>query len=327
MTPPASTTGTTGTTRHPDVSEISDLAEGLLSPSRTVEVRRHLGECTLCADVRTSLDEIRALLGTLPGPARMPADIAGRIDAALAAEALLDATTPRAGDPHGTGKGTRPAPEPRHLTAEPDVSRETSPAAPSGPGAHRPSGHPTGPSGPGRRRARRRIAVFAGLATATTCALGIFLFGQLSTPPAQDTAARTGTSSSSEAAAPEGTFTAQGLQDSVRDLLVPETGPKAVPGEKSSTYGEENAPSAPGVASGDQLAGTPVPACVQKATGRPETPLATQAGTYEGIPAHLLVLPHPGDSARVDAYLVDAACETGGSATGKVLLTRTYPRS
>lgn len=319
MTPPASTTGTI---RHPDVSEISDLTEGLLSPSRTAEVRRHLGACPLCADVRTSLDEIRALLGTLPGPARMPADIAGRIDAALAAEALLDATTSLAGGRHGPGQNTRPAPEPRHLTAEPDVSRETSPAAPSGPGTHRPSGHPAGPSGPGRRRARRRIAVLAGLATATACAFGIFLFGELSSPPAQDTA-RTGTSTS-DTAAPGSTFTAQGFQDSVRDLLDAEAGSKTVPGDKSSTYGMENAP---GVASGDQLAGTAVPACVQKATGRAESPLATRAGTYQGSPAHLLVLPHRGDSARVDAYLVDAGCETGGSATGKVLLTRTYPRS
>ncbi|MFE2324050.1 hypothetical protein ACFXD5_09055 [Streptomyces sp. NPDC059385] len=86
------TADTTGTIRHPDVSEISDLTEGLLSPARTAEIRSHLGDCSLCADVRASLDEIRSLLGTLPGPARMPADIAGRIDAALAAEALLDAT-------------------------------------------------------------------------------------------------------------------------------------------------------------------------------------------------------------------------------------------
>ncbi|MFE4645751.1 anti-sigma factor family protein, partial [Streptomyces sp. NPDC056730] len=98
-------TSTTDTAQHPDVSEISDLAEGLLSPSRSAAVRSHLDGCALCADVHDSLEEIRGLLGTLPGPPRMPADVAERIDAALAAEALLDATAP---DENG------------------DVSRETS---------------------------------------------------------------------------------------------------------------------------------------------------------------------------------------------------------
>ena len=87
-------TTTTDSAGHPDVAEISDLTEGLLSPARTSEVRRHLDGCELCADVHASLEEIRGLLGTLPGPPRMPADVAGRIDAALAAEALLDSHDP-----------------------------------------------------------------------------------------------------------------------------------------------------------------------------------------------------------------------------------------
>ena len=62
-------TSTTDTAGHPDVAEISDLTEGLLPPSRTAEVRRHLDDCELCADVHASLEEIRGLLGTLPGPA------------------------------------------------------------------------------------------------------------------------------------------------------------------------------------------------------------------------------------------------------------------
>ncbi|MGW1135967.1 zf-HC2 domain-containing protein, partial [Streptomyces zhihengii] len=87
-------TSSTDADRHPDVSEISDLTEGLLPPSRAAELRRHLDDCPLCADVHASLEEIRGLLGTLPGAGRMPADVAGRIDAALAAEALLSATAP-----------------------------------------------------------------------------------------------------------------------------------------------------------------------------------------------------------------------------------------
>ncbi|WP_327415015.1 anti-sigma factor family protein [Streptomyces sp. NBC_01233] len=310
MSPTTGTTGTTGTIRHPDVSEISDLTEGLLSPSRTAEVRRHLGDCALCADVHASLEEIRGLLGTLPGPARMPADIAGRIDAALAAEALLDSTQPR----------VQAAPAVRPRTPDRDVSRETSPA-----------GHPTGPTGPGRRRARRRIAVLSGLAGAAACALGLFLFGDFSGAPTSDTSARTEASDSAAqppaAASADGAYTAQGLQDSVRQLMTPAPGAKTTPGEQNNTYGMENTAPAPGVAPGDKRAAPPVPACVQNATGRADSLLAAERGTYQGTAVYLLVLPHPADSSRVDAYLVDTGCENTGSATpGKVLLTRTYPR-
>ncbi|WP_371616836.1 hypothetical protein [Streptomyces sp. NBC_00454] len=313
------TTGTTGTIRHPDVSEISELTEGLLSPSRTAEVRSHLGDCALCADVRASLDEIRALLGTLPGPSRMPSDISGRIDAALAAEALLDSTTPR----------TEAAPVgrtgPAGGGAAPDVSRETSTAPLTESSPLRPSGHPAGPTGPGRRRARRRIAVVGGLLTA--CAVGVLLTNFLSGPQSGDMSARTNSASSQ--AQPGGhAYTAQGLQDNVQGLLASADQVKKVPGDQNNTYGvENNSPAAPGLAPADRAA-PPVPACVQKATGRSEEPLASERGSYEGTDVFLLVLPHPGDSASVDAYLVSAACLAAPSApAGEPLLKSTYPRS
>ncbi|MFC9293218.1 anti-sigma factor family protein [Streptomyces sp. NPDC057011] len=316
MTPATGMPGTTGTIRHPDVSEISDLTEGLLSPSRTAEIRRHLGDCPLCADVRASLEEIRSLLGTLPGPARMPADIAGRIDAALAAEALLDATTPRPRNPSA----------PRTRTAADDVSRET-PPPPTAAGALRPSGHPTGPKGPGRRRARRRIAVLTGLAGAAACALGIFLFSDLSDTPARTTARSEAPSSAAQPSAEAGAYTTQGLEKNVRQLLASAEITGTDSGEQNNTYGLENTPPGQGVAPGDRRAAT-VPACVQAATGRPETPLATERGRYQGAAVYLLVLPHPGDSSRVDAFLVDTGCENDTSgAPGKPLLMSSYPRS
>ncbi|MFG2982823.1 hypothetical protein ACGFYQ_16445 [Streptomyces sp. NPDC048258] len=319
MTPTTGVPGTTGTIRHPDVSEISDLTEGLLSPTRSAEVRRHLGDCALCADVRASLEEIRAVLGTLPGPARMPADIAGRIDAALAAEALLDSTTPQASEKDG-----RPASAARPRTTDRDVSRETLPATAGR--RPQPPGHPNGPSGPGRRRARRRIAVLTGLAGAAACALGIFLFTDLSGPPSHDAAARRETASSAAQPPADSAYTAQGLRSSVKQLLGPGQDTKAATqGEQNNTYGVEKTP-APGIAPNDRQA-PPVPVCVQDATGRPETPIASQRGSYQGTPVLLLVLPHPGDPSRVDAYLVDTGCENTTPATpGKLLLTDTYPR-
>ncbi|MER8092983.1 anti-sigma factor family protein [Streptomyces goshikiensis] len=321
-------THTTGTIRHPDVSEISELTEGLLSPARTAEVRRHLGDCDLCADVQASLEEIRALLGTLPGPARMPSDVAGRIDAALAAEALLDSTAHRADDPPSAQDHTGVPP-----VAPPAEADTAAPAAPAVPaavsGVRRPAGHPSGATGPGRRRARRRIAVVAVLAGAGAFALAVFLLGGPTGKPSHDTATR-GRAESSTAQPSADTYTAQGLRSSVQQLLAASDGAKAGTGETeggNKTFGLENTTPAPGVAPQDRAVPS-VPPCVQEATGRPDAPLATERGSYQGTPVYLVVLPHPGDAARVDAYLVDAGCvNTPTTAPGKPLLTSTYPRS
>ncbi|WP_371677632.1 hypothetical protein [Streptomyces sp. NBC_01276] len=322
MTP---TTGTAGTIRHPEVSEISDLTEGLLSPSRTAEVRRHLDDCSLCADVRASLDEIRSLLGTLPGPPRMPSAVAGRIDAALAAEALLDATASRAATPAS-------APEPRadvedgaeaDTDARGDVSRETPAPASGRTGALRPSGHPSGPTGPGRRRARRRIAVLAGLTGAAACVLGIYLFGGLTGTGSHDNATHA-TASAAARSADTGGYTAQGLRGNVQRLLA-----TAAEGQSNKTMGLDT--TSPEQAPSDRQASpgpVSVPPCVQRSTGRTEVPLASERGSYQGTPVYLLVLPHPDDPSLADAYLVPAGCaDDPAQAPEKPLLTSTYPRS
>ncbi|MFD5642957.1 hypothetical protein ACFWIP_14515, partial [Streptomyces anulatus] len=124
-------TSTADTAQHPEVSEISDLTEGLLSPSRATEVQQHIAGCGLCSEVRESLEEIRDLLGTMPTPEPMPEDIAARIDAALAAE--VRPTAPVAAEAAGGGgvggvrerrarrdhQNQRPATQKRTRTASP----------------------------------------------------------------------------------------------------------------------------------------------------------------------------------------------------------------
>ena len=149
-------TSEAGRDMHPEVAEIADLSEGLLPVDRATQVRLHLADCELCTDVLASLEEIRGLLGTLPAPQRMPDDIAERIDAALAAEALLDSARPDV--PRGTSTTTDSG----------NVPRGTSVSAPSG---H--AGSSTGPgrsggSGirPGGRRSRRLLLVAGSVASA-----------------------------------------------------------------------------------------------------------------------------------------------------------------
>ncbi|MEU6974786.1 hypothetical protein [Streptomyces sp. NPDC046371] len=297
-------TSTADTTRHPDVSEISDLAEGLLSPSRSAVVRLHLDACSLCADVRTSLEEIRGLLGTLPGPPRMPAEIAGRIDAALAAEALLDSRAPD--------------------TAA-HVSRETPRSRPAdtAPAADRPVGRSSAPTGPGRPRGRRRRRAVLG-AVVGGAALGLSLFfvqsGVLNVN-GDGSGAKT-TSDTAASAAGTARFdglpievTAQALLQQDSTFKAPQDSPESLSAQ-SGGDGRQRTLTAS------------LPRCVQAGTHRSDGVLAFRKGDYQGQEAYLLVLPDTSDSTRVQVYVVDASCATGsGNTQADVLLKESVPRS
>ncbi|KJK40191.1 membrane protein [Streptomyces variegatus] len=304
-------TSTTDMAGHPDVAEISDLAEGLLPPARTTDLRGHLDECELCADVYASLEEIRGLLGTLPGPPRMPADVAGRIDAALAAEALLNATGPESAE--------RPEPvNALRSTSEDDggtrVSRETS--TPVDRPAGRPRSSTTGPGRKGRTRSgRRRIAVLGAVFTVATLGLGSVLLSSLGdNKPPHDTAGGRQTTAAD-------TFAEGKLQKQVTDLLSEN---KTKGGGSRTPFG---AATAPGTNQPKVFKDVVVPGCVRDGIGRDDAALGTENGTYQGKKAMLVLLPDASDATRVTAYIVDATCVDQASPTGagEVLLKRTYP--
>lgn len=303
-------TSTTDRAEHPDVAEISDLTEGLLPSARSADVRRHLDECALCADVHASLEEIRDLLGTAPGPPRMPAEVAGRIDAALAAEALLHATAPETettGDTAGSSSAS-PGDEQAH------VSRETSPLQ------DRPAGRPrsstTGPGRKGRLRGgRRRVAVLGTVFTVAALGLGSVVLSSMN-EGGPDEGPRTTASD---------TFSEGKLEKQVTDLLAQSQGERkgASTGRTFGSQSESDAVS-PRV-----LKEPAVPKCVSDGIGRDDAALATEKGTYQGKEAMLVVLPDASDSSRVTAYIVEATCVDNVSAatTAKVLLEHSYARS
>ncbi|RSS84565.1 hypothetical protein EF919_38680 [Streptomyces sp. WAC02707] len=311
-----STADRADTTQHPDVSEISDLAEGLLSPSRSAAVRRHVDDCPLCADVRSSLEEIRSLLGTLPGPPRMPAEIAGRIDAALAAEALLDATAP---DNDGDAPVSRE-------TSRPSVQSSSSSSS-SSPVSDRPAGRPRAATGPGRpQRSRRRIALLSTIGAAFgAVVLGTSLYLSQAGGTAGDGVAngvRRADASAELAAAP---FSGSPVEERVQDLLVQDRTLRTPQGVGPESMSSDTGTTAPR-RSGEGA----VPACVLAGTGRTDPVLGHERGEYQGKPAYLLVLPDPADAARVQAYVLDASCADraeGGGPAAEVLLSKAYPRS
>ncbi|MEU8958931.1 hypothetical protein AB0C93_32115 [Streptomyces sp. NPDC048518] len=314
-------TTTTDSAGHPDVAEISDLIEGLLSPSRTGEVRSHLADCELCADVHASLEEIRGLLGTLPGPPRMPDDVAGRIDAALAAEALLDSTT-------SDGIPAETVPEPVAVGSAPataHVSRETTPApALSGTATDRPAGHSRAATGPGRggrlRGTRRRTAVLGAVFTAAAIGLGTLLTQTMGSDPGGTSESASKRPSSAEA------FSGKEIKGRVADLLDKNHVKKAPGKSEASTpsFAPRSSPESPKMDS--TLRAVEVPECIQRGIGD-RTPLAAEEGSYEGKRAYLVVVPHDSESDMVSAYVVDAACVgTSSPAAGKVLVTHAYPQ-
>ncbi|MEV6698481.1 zf-HC2 domain-containing protein [Streptomyces sp. NPDC051453] len=310
-------TSTTGTAEHPEIDEISDLTEGLLSPSRTEEVREHLNGCELCADVHASLEEIRGTLGTLPGPVHLPADIAGRIDAALAAEALLDTKAP---------SDTEDKDEAEAQSASP-VSRETTPAdSPTTP-ADRPSGHPRAATGPGRggraRTRRRRGAALGAVFTAAAIGLGVLLLQNGGGTPTG--APESGTPRQASSAL---SFSENKLESQVQNLLTEESSaPSDSSTSKPSVDIQQSGPKTPRENSPMRGKTVVVPDCIQRGTGRQTPALAIERGDYKGTTAYLVVLPHASDPAQVSAYVIDATCvKQPSSAPGKLLLTHSYTR-
>ncbi|MFD4119461.1 anti-sigma factor family protein [Streptomyces niveus] len=307
-------TTTTGTTEHPDVSEISDLTEGLLSPTRSVELREHLDGCSLCADVYESLEEIRGLLGSLPGPPRMPADVSARIDAALAAEALLSAS----------------APDPLTVDATADVSRETSPApastadTPRTDRADRPAGRPRAATGPGRTRQqrRRRGAILGAVFGTAAIGVSVLLFQTVSGLGGDDASSYKSDAGASAADSDGAAFSGTGIQEKVHSLLKP----APATGEPRVAEGQNSTKEGPSTSASPRLT-QQVPPCIQQGTGRKDSPLAAERGTYKGADAFLLVLSDPTDGNLVEAYVIDAACvDNIPPVKGELLLSQSYPR-
>ncbi|MFJ2815144.1 anti-sigma factor family protein [Streptomyces sp. NPDC087294] len=303
-------TFTTDMTGHPDVDELSDLTEDLLPPSRTTEVRRHLDGCEPCADVYASLEEIRDLLGTAQAPPAMPADIVHRIDAALAAEALLSATASDGSPAHGELDAPAPVAESDDDSAR--VSRETTTAA------DRPSGRArTSTTGPGRKNrkhgGRRRVAVLGAVFTVAVLGLGSVLLTTLHDD-------KPSTSQAQPQATARDTFSSAKLETQVAALLKDQSTASSKAPKSMGIEGDHDQPKV--------LKQPTVPECVQNGIGRDDTALAAQEGTYQGGEALLVVLPDATDTTKVTAYLVDASCVDRPSSApkAKVLLTETYAR-
>ncbi|MFD7579624.1 hypothetical protein [Kitasatospora sp. NPDC059817] len=319
MTAHLSSSGPTGPAEaHPSVDELADLAEGLVESADAARtLRRHLDDCAECRETADALGEVQALLGAVEAPP-MPADVAARLDAALAAAAASAATEEEAENaPLAASRAATPTLPPRAAAA---------PAAPPP--------RPAAPTGPGRPRPRRRRA---GLLLGATAALAAIALGAaLLLHPADQDDQHPTLSAGAPASASLGTGASPGTAQSPRADHAAGAGPTYRDDQLAAQIQQLLARS--GTAPGLRPTGPAKPSAAMPADGRQElttqasppssppscqalaegVPLATDHGSYAGAPVEVLVYPAPGRPGFADVYLRSPDC-------GPVVLQRTVP--
>ncbi|WP_035799391.1 anti-sigma factor [Kitasatospora mediocidica] len=270
---------------HPSTDQLADLQEELLGAEEAAAVRTHLDGCAQCADTLVALAELAELLGSDDPPA-MPADVALRIDAALAAEAAA----------HPIGE---PASAP--------VSGSASGSA-SGPGLPRspiaaPPGRSDRSSRPGRTAFRRRARMLlAAAGCLAVLGLGAVLVHSGSSNDNIASSANSATLRPADSPALAGgpVFSADGLPSQVQQLLASQPS-----GSTAKIVPHATNQNADATAPTDQL-----PGCVRAAVGGDagKVPLAVGHGRYGSTPVDVYVFPLPADPGRLDVYLLDAGC-------------------
>lgn len=260
-----------GGSEHLELDQLADLDEDLLTPADTTAAEEHLAGCGECRRRRADLRTTRALLSTLPADP-MPAAVATRIDAALAA--LPSATiVPLAGRrrsrwrAHPTMAGLGAAATVAALVGALVVARAES---------HHSSSDGGGTAASGATSRQAPLPLPAALATGT-----------------KYTAHNLGT-------------TVPGLLHPQQALLAP-----ASPGPQTAAGTAKSSASAVPAALTRLFGSTAaLDACVRSVEtgGALVKPLAIDFATYEGAPSLLIVLPGL-DTGTIDAWFVGPGCD------------------
>lgn len=265
---------------HPGVDALCDLDEGLLAGTPgEADIRAHVAGCASCADFIALLATTREQLAALPAEP-MPAEVAVRIDAALAREATRDA---------------EPAPVTVAVVTPMDSARRT----------RRP------------RWVRSAGAVAAGIALLMAGAVGVNAFNAVNEKSGTISGAAEDNSAPNDSAQRDAgsmrNYTQSTLADDVRALVGGGPAAAGAPQTKSSPSrplgAQQDAAGPPDLSrlrSPAQLA-----SCVAELTGRQGVAvIAVDYATYEGEPAVIIVLPDA-DPAVVQAWVVGPGCSTG----------------
>ena len=160
---------------HPDGETIAAFRADLLPARKAARIAAHLAECPRCAEVDAQLAAVTAALARTPTPP-MPASLAARLDAALAAEIAARPADGASAGHADQAEGAPAAPTgpadrtvPADHTASPAARAHRGPG--TGPGRAGPGSGGPGPGGPGRRAGRPRAGSRLSLRIAAAAAV------------------------------------------------------------------------------------------------------------------------------------------------------------
>jgi Putative zinc-finger len=333
---------------HADAQQLAAFREGLLPARKAAKVAAHLSSCPRCAEVDAQLAAVTTILARTPAPP-MPASLAARLDAALAAEIArspVAASPPdaAAASPTGAAPPADAAARPS-ATAPPGADSPVGAASPAGaPAPGERAGHRTGPAsgrdaaGRGARPPRspwRLTPRLAAAAAAVVLVAGggyaiarVALAGNSSeqSSSASSSASRSAPSGSAVARAPEA---APGA--AIRGgLPLVASGTSYQAGQLPAQVGAvlkrypapEGSPGRPTVASpvSPQSAFPQLNACVSHLAGG-QRPRLVDIARYGTRPAAVIVVPVPG-TATLRIWVVGPGCTGQG---GDVIARSSLP--
>ena len=322
--------------RHVDEQTLAAFREGLLPARKATRITAHLATCQRCAEVDAQLAAVTTILARTPAPP-MPASLAARLDAALAAEIARSAAASPSEAASAAGAATTAGTAPPAGTATPaGAPVPASAASPAGAPPHaaapapgrggRRDGSAAGrdtagrPDGPGRAPWRLSLRLAAAAAAVVIVAGGGYAVAHVLS------SASSGTSASSSGAA----SSHSGITAPSASGRPPEAAP-AVPGAPGAPAGV-----LPVVASGTRYRPGHLPAQVGAVLKRHSAPARTTpaVGTarfpnlaacvdhlargaqpqlvdlayYDNHPAAVIVVPGSG-AARLRVWVVGPGCE------------------
>lgn len=276
---------------HPDDETLALSQEGLLAAEAELSVRGHLAGCATCAARRDALAAVSGRLAAAADAGPVPADVAARLDHALAAAAAPALPSVPDRGPRGMRVLQAAAVVVLLLAGigvvasvlqvggrDSDNATTAGGAVDSAPKAAESGGFPVTASG----RNWAPDTVVAAIPELVTGALG---------PSVMSDTGDTGDSG--------GAGGATGGEEEARTL-------RGAPGDTAR------------LASGPALA-----ECVGALNDGPVTPVAVDLASWQGNPAVVIVLPTPGDPASVDAWVVGPEC---AQADAQVLYFARAPR-
>ena len=326
---------------HVDGETMAAFREGLLPARKATRIAAHLSSCPRCAEVDAQLAAVTAILASTPVPP-MPASLAARLDAALAAEVagLADAGAPGRADP---AAGTAPGPQARAAQAGTTTPRGGT-ASPEGTGPPGGTAPPDGTAarhgtGPGRRAGRPRAGPRLALRLAAVTAAVVLVAGGgyavtrvISAGGIKGEASSSGTAASPAlpGGQPPSAPSARAAPGAAAETALPviTSGTSYQPGQLkaqvSAVLKRHPAPAKArgelGSGTGPQAAFPDLAACVSHLSGGRQ-PMLIDIARYGNRPAAVIVVPAAG-SPTVQVWVVGPGCSGQG---GDVIAQTSLP--